>query len=320
MSSSSSSAATTTAAASNTSKTNNTNEKQSANGKSHSAATTTAPPVVLVTGASRGIGWGLVGEFAKAGYRVIAAARNPNTAKQLNDFAKTNSNVQVAPLDVSDEKSIRALPALLAAPPFSLTQLDVLVNNAGIAGNTSARLSNASPASFREIFETNLVGPFLVTQLLTPLLRVSTNARVINVSSALGSIKLAQDAAFFPFVVPAYRVSKAALNMLSALQASEFNFGLTPPSTATPAVDATVEATKGLLPPGPQLNAPGTNRVTVVAWHPGYVASDMGKSSGGNPPVSVEQCAATIVPVVHSLKPSSAVIYLDADAKTVLPW
>ena len=84
---------------------------------------------VLITGGNRGIGLEFVRHYADAGYTVIATARNPATADDLNAMASGNSRIMVEELDVNDFDEIDALAA-----KYEGTAIDVLVNNAGITG------------------------------------------------------------------------------------------------------------------------------------------------------------------------------------------
>jgi len=277
----------------------------SANSKQDSKAAA-AKQTVVIAGASRGIGLGLAGDFAKAGFRVIATARTPESAKELNELAKSNSSVHVLPLLVGDEKSTAAFVAALSKAPLSLSSVDVLINNAGIAGAQYPResLANATAKDFLDVYTTNVVGPALLGQQLLPLLKKSSHARVINVTSIMGSIALTNDGLFYPMSEPSYRTSKAALNMLSAVQAQEFNANV-----AKADAKATAEST---------LAAATTGRVTVVTLHPGWVATEMGKKPG-SPPMTVEQSVAAITKVVTALTPSNAARFLSYDGST-LAW
>jgi len=259
---------------------------------------------VVITGASRGIGLGLAGEFAKLGYRVIATARTVESAKELNELAKSNANLHVAALVVSDEKIIASFVASLSKAPFSLSSLDILINNAGIAGSGYPRetLATVTTKDYLDTYTTNVVGPSLLTQQLLPLLKKSPHARVINVSTIMGSIALANEGLFFPASEPAYRTSKAGLNMLSAIQAQEFNSGV-----AKVDAKATAEST---------LAAATTGRVTVVAVHPGWVATEMG-SKAGSPPMTVAQSVAAVTKVVTTLTPSNTTRFLSYDGSTL---
>ena len=84
---------------------------------------------VLVTGGNRGIGLEFVNHYAAAGHTVIATARNPSRADDLNAMAATNPAIKVEELDVNDFEEIDALAAKYADTP-----IDILINNAGITG------------------------------------------------------------------------------------------------------------------------------------------------------------------------------------------
>jgi NAD(P)-dependent dehydrogenase (short-subunit alcohol dehydrogenase family) len=153
-------------------------------------------PSVLVTGASRGIGRGLVERFAARGWQVIATARDPAA------IAVTGA-VERYPLDVTDPASIARLTAALAGRP-----LDVLVNNAGIYGPRELRLGAIDYEAFRAVLETNALGPVRLTEALLPNLRLGTRKTVVTVSSVMGSIARTESPGGL-----IYRTSKAAVNM-----------------------------------------------------------------------------------------------------------
>src|SRR3954469_19162244 len=87
------------------------------------------PGTAFITGSDRGIGFALVQEFESRGWQVIATARDPTKATELNAFAKAHPRVSVEKLDVTDTVAIDALAMKLKDRP-----IDALVNNAGIAG------------------------------------------------------------------------------------------------------------------------------------------------------------------------------------------
>jgi retinol dehydrogenase-12 len=132
----------------------------------------------LVTGANSGIGRALVEALAACGARLVLAGRSEErTLPVLHTLRGRHPGLEVSflHLDVSELSSIRS-----AASAFLATNhpLDVLVNNAGIAG-TEALTSDG----FDLTYATNHIGPFLLTNLLLPRLRESDEARIVNVAS-----------------------------------------------------------------------------------------------------------------------------------------
>jgi dehydrogenase/reductase SDR family protein 13 len=132
----------------------------------------------FVTGANSGIGRALVEAIAARGCTVVLATRSEErTRPVLNELRSRYpaARVQWVHIDVSDLTSVRrAAAAFLAVRQ----PLDVLVNNAGIAG--TRRLSKDG---FDLTYATNHIGPFLLTNLLLPKLRESPQGRVVNVAS-----------------------------------------------------------------------------------------------------------------------------------------
>ena len=162
-----------------------------------------ASPTVLITGASRGIGLELARQYADRGWRVIATARNPDRSDGLQALASDNPAVQLEVLDVTDQAQVDALAAQLRGQP-----IDILINNAGILGDVDAqRFGQFDFAVFDQIMAVNTKGPLRVTQALLDNVAISEQKKIMNVSSAVGSIKLAFGGQTF------YRASKAALNM-----------------------------------------------------------------------------------------------------------
>jgi NAD(P)-dependent dehydrogenase (short-subunit alcohol dehydrogenase family) len=113
-------------------------------------------------------------------------------------------------LDVTDQKSIADA---VASVTKDFGRLDVLINNAGIISH-----GDTLEKQLRETFETNTFGPALVTDAFQSLLEKSNDARLIYVSSDLGSIagKCDPNSPYYKLPATAYRMSKAALNMLMA--------------------------------------------------------------------------------------------------------
>ncbi|XP_060064721.1 retinol dehydrogenase 12-like [Ylistrum balloti] len=137
---------------------------------------------VIITGGNAGIGKETALDLARRGARVILACRNLNKAKLAAQEIKDqtgNYNVDYQYLDLSDLTSVRKFAEHING---SEPRLDILINNAGIASESENGLSLTSQR-FDLIFGTNYVGHFLLTYLLLDLLKISSSARIINVSS-----------------------------------------------------------------------------------------------------------------------------------------
>ena len=132
----------------------------------------------LVTGANSGIGRALVEALAARGAAVVLAARSAERTTPVLEAIRTRYGGSAASfllLDLADFASIRSAARRLSADG---RPLDVLVNNAGVAGT-----SGLSKDGFDLTYATNHLGPFLLTNLLLPTLRQSPHARVVNVAS-----------------------------------------------------------------------------------------------------------------------------------------
>lgn len=127
-------------------------------------------------------------------------------------------------LDVTDEASVTAAAQTLEE---RAGHLDILVNNAGITGPLKEP-AELTVEDVKQVYETNLFGAFRVTHAFLPLLHKSGSPAVVNVSSGLGSLAIAEDPERHTSLLPAYypslgyNSSKAALNMLTAQYAKVF--------------------------------------------------------------------------------------------------
>jgi NAD(P)-dependent dehydrogenase (short-subunit alcohol dehydrogenase family) len=161
-------------------------------------------PVTLITGGNKGLGFEAARQLVAAGHQVWVGARDPQRGKRAAD----ELNARFVPLDVTDSASVQAAA-------HTVGDLDVLVNNAGIAGDRTDPVETTAE-HMRRVFETNVFGPVRVLHAFLPLLERSERPVVVNVSSGLGSIAMAADPgsplAAFAMV---YSSSKAALNMLT---------------------------------------------------------------------------------------------------------
>ncbi len=159
---------------------------------------------VIVTGANRGIGLEFAKQYAAKGYKVIATARKPAEATDLNALAKADKHVVVETLDVTDIAAIDALAAKYKGQP-----VDILINNAGITGfPEKQRFGTIDYASFDDVMNTNVRGPLKMTEAFTENLMASKQKKVVVVTSSEGSI-----AGVNSNRQPFYRASKAAVNM-----------------------------------------------------------------------------------------------------------
>jgi NAD(P)-dependent dehydrogenase (short-subunit alcohol dehydrogenase family) len=186
--------------------------------------------VALVTGANKGIGREIAKQLAERGYTVLLGTRD--LARGEAARKGISGDVRPLQLDVTNAASIAAAAKRIRD---ELGRLDVLVNNAGIAraadgGESSiARItqrgapSRAALDEVRAVFETNVFGVIAVTQAFLPLLRGAPAGRIVNVSSALGSISTITRPGFPQPGVGgvAYGPSKSALNAVTIAFAQE---------------------------------------------------------------------------------------------------
>jgi NAD(P)-dependent dehydrogenase (short-subunit alcohol dehydrogenase family) len=212
----------------------------------------------LITGANKGIGYETTRRLAELGMTVLVGARDRQRGEHaVARLRERSSNVHLVTLDVTDDASIAAAATDIGE---RFGRLDALVNNAGVGGGGQPP-SKQSIASIRTLFATNLLGAVAVTQAFLPLLEQAPAGRIVNVSSSLGSLRLAAD--------PTSRI--AAWNAL---------FGYSASKTALNAF--TVRLAHELR----------STNIKVNSACPGYVATDLNQHQG---PRTVEQGASIIV-------------------------
>jgi NAD(P)-dependent dehydrogenase (short-subunit alcohol dehydrogenase family) len=244
----------------------------------------TAQKTALVTGANKGIGREVARQLGKLGHKVWLGSRDEERGKKAAEELRAEGiDAHAVQLDITDAASIQAAVSHIEAENGSL---DVLVNNAGVGSGLMSPASTESLAEIRDNFEVNFFGTVQATQAFLPLLRKSTQARIVMVSSGLGSITLTSDmkAPTWNLAAMGYSASKVALNMF------------------------TVKLAKELLAEG----------IKVNAACPGSVATDMG---GPTAPRTVEQGAAIAVRLatLDWMGPTGG-FYHDGDGPGIAPY
>lgn len=213
----------------------------------------TTKKVAVVTGGNRGLGFEASRQLAKLQYQVVLTSRDEAKGKAAAEKLQAeNLDVTFHPLDVTSDESSQKLAEFISQ---QFGKLDVLVNNAGIyiddeVGNNS--VFDAKIDTVQQTIATNVYGVLRVTQALIPLMKKQNYGRIVNVSSGMGQLHDMGGG------YTGYRLSKAALNALTRIFASELQ---------------------------------GTN-ILVNSVCPGWVKTDMG---GANATRTPEQGVDTIV-------------------------
>jgi NAD(P)-dependent dehydrogenase (short-subunit alcohol dehydrogenase family) len=198
--------------------------------------------LALVTGANQGVGFQVAKELAANGLTVLVGSRD--LARGEAAVREIGAGAAALQLDVTDPVSIAAAAAHIGK---EFGRLDLLINNAAISNTRKGKLSlqeyrdvsrasNAPLDEVRTVWETNVFGVLAVYQAMLPLLRKSSDARIINVSSAVGSLTANADPAapYHTSFGPVYPASKAALNaitlaMMVELESTQIKINLVSP-------------------------------------------------------------------------------------------
>lgn len=194
---------------------------------------------VLITGANQGIGFETAMQLAKAGFHFFLGSRDfekrTQAVAQLEEQGITQ--VEALAIDIADPASVRQAREELEA---KVSALDLLVNNAGIAGE-APHVSTCTMENLRNIFDTNFFGTLQVTQAFLPLLKKSAGPSIINVSSEVGSLTLLANpqASSSRSDYHVYGASKAAINVLTLMLASELRDAGIAVNSVTPGFTAT---------------------------------------------------------------------------------
>ncbi|WP_245644487.1 SDR family NAD(P)-dependent oxidoreductase [Nocardioides jensenii] len=172
----------------------------------------------LVTGANKGIGFETARQLLGLGWQVWLGARDEERgAKAVAELAALG-DVRLLVVDVTSDESVAAAVATIT----EAGGVDVLINNAGIAGSFSSP-DETVPMDFLPVYGVNVLGPVRMIHAFLPLLRESTHPRIVNVSSGMGSFGITTDpsrleSALYGLVYPS---SKSALNMITSMYAKD---------------------------------------------------------------------------------------------------
>ena len=242
--------------------------------------------IILITGANRGLGLETALQLGKLGHTIVTAARDEQKAIQAAEKLKSQGvEAYALKLDVNSQSDIANTFTFIAN---HFGRLDVLVNNAGVQldfpsfmpGNNSLEITGDV---LRDTFEANYFAPILLTKQLLPLLQKSTAARIVNVSSIMGSLALHSDPSspIYGIKLLAYNSSKTALN--------QYTIHLAEALKDTP--------------------------IKVNAAHPGWVKTALG---GEYAPMETPEGAKTLVDlcIIDDNGPNGSFIHLGE----TLPW
>ena len=227
---------------------------------------------VVITGAGRGLGLAFVQHYLRRGWDVHALLRRPELLGQ------DSPALEASACDVADQGSVAAAAKTIRERWDSL---DLLINNAGIntsiTGGTNSSLQGLDMDDLRAVFEVNTLGPIEMSRALLPLLHEGSDPGIVHVTSKMGSVDDNSSGGWW-----AYRISKAALNMVCVNMAHELR-------------DA---------------------GIATMVIHPGWVRTDMG---GKTAPLSVEESVAGMIEVIDGLKLDDSGCFRDYTGAT-LPW
>lgn len=222
--------------------------------------------VILITGASRGLGFAYCNKFANAGYQVVGAVRQHENALRLNHQAKLmKQSLRFVKCDVTSDTDVLNLKQTILDHE---NRLDILINNAGILPDNETQgtfldhsILNTEIEKFEIAINTNVLGALRITKAALPLLISSTDSdrKIINISSKAGQM------ATLEWGIPAYSMSKVALNALTKLVATEFS----------------------------------EQKIICVSFSPGWVKTDMG---GPDASKDIEESSQEMLDLVNLIK------------------
>jgi NAD(P)-dependent dehydrogenase (short-subunit alcohol dehydrogenase family) len=215
--------------------------------------------ITFITGANKGLGYETARRLADLGHTVIIGARDA----ARGEAAATGLKARFVQIDVADDASVAAAAADVEKHEG---HIDVLINNAGVAGSYGD-VDQLTGADVLAVFDTNVAGVVRTTTAFLPLLRRSADPVIINVSSGMGSLEHTHDPARAEshVIAPAYTSSKAALTMLTTQYAKAL------PEIRVNAADPGYTATDFNGNSGPQTVTEGTDAIVALATEgPGH--------------------------------------------------
>ncbi|MEO7385683.1 MAG: SDR family oxidoreductase [Gammaproteobacteria bacterium] len=240
-----------------------------------------SPYRVLITGANRGIGYEFARQYAERGWTVIATTRQPNESADLQRLASERENVHIEKLDVTSDRSVKAL-----AKRYKGVPIDVLINNAGILGDITAQKYGTYDFDvYDEVADVNLKGPLRMVQAFMDNVAASRQKKIISMSSAVGSIEMTFGGQVF------YRSSKAALNMAIRTLSKEVK------------------------------RDPDPSRKALIFGliNPGIVDTGFAKNVPV-PMITARESAEKSIAVIEGYTPDMSGTFIDYNKGTKLPW
>ncbi|KRM11819.1 SDR family NAD(P)-dependent oxidoreductase [Paucilactobacillus suebicus] len=214
--------------------------------------------ITLVTGANRGMGFEIAKELGQKGQHVIIGARNLGKGQDaIEQLTHLGIKADVVQLDVTNPSSVKQAAQTIET---NYGYLSILINNAGAVFDFRQAASTINLDDVRQDFEINYFGLIDVTEKMVPLLKKSSRAKIINISSMMGSKTAALDpsSTVYRAVAVGYQSAKAAANMYTVQLAKEF-------------INAGVPITVNAIDPG------------MVATEFGGVSPEVSKAHGGLP-------------------------------------
>ncbi len=210
------------------------------------SSSTAQPPktIVLISGANQGIGFEIVKKLStNPNYHILMGTRTLSNGEAALSTLPKDTLVEPIELDVTSDLSITQAATSVSTKHG---RLDILINNAGI-GPYAPAATASTRERFTQILSTNVTSAACLTDAFIPLLRLSSEPRIIFVSSAVGSLTQTLDptSSHYGINAPAYKASKAAMNMLMATYATTLKEEKWRINSCTPGLSATA-FTKGV--------------------------------------------------------------------------